>query len=97
MTGRSKQQTVGSVQKSKTQTPSLLRIRVAPKSRREAVTVGKKGTLEVSVKEPAEDNRANSRAVELVAAHLGVPVKALRIIRGHHSQGKILEVYAHKL
>ena len=73
-----------------------VRIRVTPKSKREAVTEKKKGTLEVSVKEPAEDNRANSRAIELVASYLGVPAKALRIVRGHHSRGKILEVYANK-
>lgn len=73
-----------------------VRIRVTPKSKRESVTEGKKGTLEVLVKEPSEENRANIRALALVASHLGVSVKALRIVRGHHSRGKILEVYANK-
>jgi len=76
--------------------PTLIRIRVSPGMRRESVSSGKRGVLEVGVKEPAEENRANARALLLVAAYLKVPPKAVRIVRGHHLRVKLLEVYANK-
>lgn len=48
--------------------------------------------LSVFVKEPAQQNRANKRVCEVVAAHIGAPAGAVRIIAGHHSPRKTLEV-----
>lgn len=76
--------------------PTLLRIRVLPRAKQEGVQAGKKGVLHVSVKEPAAENRANARAISLVAAYLKIPSKAVRIIRGHHLRVKLLEIYANK-
>lgn len=77
--------------------PRRIRIRVKPSMKREAVREGKRGVLEVDVREPAEANQANVRAVALVALHIGVAAKRIRIVRGHHLRVKILEVYANKL
>ncbi len=96
MTGRNSQKAVPSLEKQTSQVPVLMRIRVTPGSKHESVSLGKKGVLEVSVKEPAEGNRANARAMAVVAIHLGIPLKALRLVRGHHLRVKILEVYANK-
>ncbi|MES2135290.1 MAG: DUF167 domain-containing protein [Patescibacteria group bacterium] len=75
--------------------PVLIRIRVTPDSKKEGVYEGKRRTLEVSVKESAEGNRANARAIALVARHLGLPEKAVHIIRGHHLRVKMLQVYGY--
>ena len=48
--------------------------------------------FEVSVKEKAERNLANSRVLELVAGHFKVPVSKVRIINGHHHPSKLLVV-----
>lgn len=48
--------------------------------------------LLVSVKEPAEQNLANVRVLELVAKHFGILPKQIRIISGHHSPTKLLSL-----
>lgn len=51
-----------------------------------------KDHFEVSVRELAERNLANRRIIELVARHFKLPVGKVRIISGHHSPSKILNV-----
>jgi uncharacterized protein YggU (UPF0235/DUF167 family) len=48
--------------------------------------------FEVSVKEKAERNMANTRVLELVAGHFEVPVNKVRIVNGHRSPSKLLVV-----
>lgn len=61
---------------------------------RKAVFTAKSGTsFDISVREKAEMNAANSRVVELVAAHFGVDRKRVRIVSGHHSPSKRLELH----
>lgn len=48
--------------------------------------------FEVSVKEKAERNMANSRVLALVASHFKVPVSKVRIINGHQHPSKLLIV-----
>ncbi|MCB9810847.1 MAG: DUF167 domain-containing protein [Candidatus Nomurabacteria bacterium] len=69
-----------------------VKVRVTPKAKKE--TVEKTGELvyEMAVKAPAERNLANQRVRELLAENLGVSVKAVRIVSGHHSGNKIFDV-----
>ena len=48
--------------------------------------------FEISVREPAERNLANRRVIGLVAGAFGVGLGKVRIISGHHSPSKILDV-----
>jgi len=48
--------------------------------------------FEISVKEKAERNMANSRVLELVALHFKVPKNKVRIINGHRHPRKLLVV-----
>ena len=48
--------------------------------------------FEISVKEKAERNMANTRVLELVAEYFQVPVKSVRIINGHRHPSKLLIV-----
>ena len=68
-----------------------LKVFVTPSAKNESIEE-RGGALAVSVKEPAEGNRANTRVRELVAAHLGKRVADVRVISGHHTRGKMLSV-----
>ena len=46
--------------------------------------------FEISVKEKAERNMANSRVLELVAEHFKVSVNKVRIVNGHHHPSKLI-------
>ncbi len=48
--------------------------------------------FEISVKEKAERNLANTRVLELVAKHFKVPVSKVRIVNGHKHSSKLLLV-----
>ncbi len=69
-----------------------IRVKATPGARRESVTLGRDGMLSISVKEPAEGNRATNRVKELVATHCNVPVGAVRLIRGHHHRSKLFAI-----
>jgi len=65
---------------------------VKPDERRENVNEEKDGTLTISVKEPREGNRANTRVRELVALHHNITIKEVTIVSGHHSSKKRLSI-----
>lgn len=70
----------------------LVRVKVWPDAGEEYLEEGKKGGLEIFVREPPQGNRANKRVCVLVARHFKVPVASVRIHSGHHARGKILSV-----
>ena len=69
-----------------------IRVRVSAGTKKESFATSAEDSFLVSVKEPAEQNRANKRVLELTASHFGIEPKQIRIISGHHSSGKILSV-----
>ena len=69
-----------------------IKVRVIPKAKREQIKKINSETFEITVKEPAERNLANNRIKELIAEFYGVGAEAVRLITGHHSGSKILDV-----
>lgn len=65
-----------------------VRVKVFPGSKKESISVGKNGVLSISVKEPAEENRANTRVRELLARHFGVTERSVRMETGRRSPTK---------
>lgn len=51
-----------------------------------------KDHFEISVKEKAERNMANTRVLALVAEHFKVPTNKVRIVNGHRHPSKLLVV-----
>ena len=49
-------------------------------------------TLLISVKEPAEQNRANTRVREIVAERFAKPLGKVRILTGHRSRSKMISI-----
>ena len=69
-----------------------IKIRVTPDAKEEKFCQKTKDHFTISVREEAERNLANGRVLELVARHFKLPVGKVRIISGHHSSSKILNV-----
>ena len=69
-----------------------IKVRVKTGQKKEIVLEDSRGNLQVSVKEKAERNSANARIVKIIAERLGVPVKKVRIVSGHHAPSKLLFV-----
>ena len=67
-------------------------VRVVANARAERVEVLAKGRLKISVREPAARNIANTRAHQVLAAHLNLPLARVRLVGGHHSPSKIFSV-----
>lgn len=63
-----------------------------PSAREEGVEKVSDGEFKVSVKEPAKEGRANWAIERVLAKHFGVPVSCVRIISGHASRKKIVEI-----
>jgi uncharacterized protein YggU (UPF0235/DUF167 family) len=70
----------------------LIRVRVTPGARREAVTEREPNVLEISVREEAAGNAANTRVRTLVAVYCKVPQKAVRLMTGARSPSKKFNV-----
>jgi hypothetical protein len=67
-------------------------VRVTAGAKREGVEVLPNNRYKVSVKPKAEAGAANERMLELLSRYLKVPVKNLRIIKGHKSPSKIISI-----
>ncbi|OGG53336.1 hypothetical protein A3C20_04755 [Candidatus Kaiserbacteria bacterium RIFCSPHIGHO2_02_FULL_55_25] len=71
-----------------------VKVRVKTGAKNESIREVSEGKFEIAVREKPEANMANERVVELVALYLKVPVKRVRIVKGHHHPSKILSVAA---
>ena len=74
--------------------PQFVKVKVKAGASRESIFVQKPHELHIAVKEPAEDNRANERVIELVAAHFHISPKSVHLISGHHRPNKMLKLTA---
>jgi uncharacterized protein (TIGR00251 family) len=69
-----------------------VKVQVTASAKRDSVEQAHDSRLIVTVKDPAKQNLANTRVIELVARHFGVSPKMVRIISGHQSPSKLLSV-----
>ncbi len=69
-----------------------IKVHVVTGAKKELIIKKANDLYEVSVREPAEQNLANRRVLELIARELGIPYGKARIVSGHHSPSKILSI-----
>jgi len=69
-----------------------IQVKVTPRAKRPGVATAADGTLAVKVRAPATDGRANDAVIEALAAHFGVPRRAVTIVHGHTSRRKLVEI-----
>lgn len=67
-------------------------VRVTPRSASERVEAGTGGVPLVRVAAAPADGKANASVCRIVAEALGVPKTSVRVVRGHASRVKTLEV-----
>jgi uncharacterized protein YggU (UPF0235/DUF167 family) len=70
----------------------LIHIKIKPNSNKDEVVKKSDASYVVFVREEAKENKANYAMLLLLAEYLNVPVSILRIITGHHTPSKIVEV-----
>jgi uncharacterized protein len=69
-----------------------LEVRLTPRARREEISGVRHGVLQVRVKAPPVDGRANEALRMLIAKRAGVPKSQVTIARGERSRQKLLVV-----
>ena len=69
-----------------------IKVKVSPDAKKEVFEQISSEQFKISVKEPAKMNMANRRVTELISRHFHVLRGKARIISGHHSSNKILNV-----
>lgn len=72
---------------------ATLKVKVIPKSNRtELAKPLADGTLKVKIKAAPEKNKANEELIRFLSDHFGVSKENIRIVRGHTSSLKIIDV-----
>lgn len=73
-----------------------IHVRVVAGAKREKVeelpSIGTKKHLKISVKEPAMQNVANRRVIELVALYCEFPLSRVRLVSGHTRPSKLFSI-----
>ena len=69
-----------------------IKVRVQAGAKAEKFEAVSKDHFKAAVKEPAKQNLANRRVMELVAAHFIIPAGQVRLISGHRSPSKIFSI-----
>jgi len=69
----------------------ILNIRVVPKASRNLIKK-ENDYLKAYLTKPNQDGLANAQLIELLAEHLKVKRYQIRIIRGHKSRDKAIEI-----
>ncbi len=70
-----------------------LRITVVPRaSLNEVVGIMSDGALKVRLTSPPVDGKANEALCQLLAKHFGVKTYAVRVVQGHTSKRKVVEI-----
>ena len=69
-----------------------LAIRVQPRAKRTEVAGEREGAVVIRVSAPPVDGKANEAVCRLIAKRLGVPVRAVRIVRGETGRDKVVRV-----
>jgi len=70
----------------------LIRVRVTPRAKKDAVGTPKDGQLPVRTTAPPVDSKANKAVIALLAKALGIPKSALSIKSGEKSRNKTVLV-----
>jgi uncharacterized protein len=69
-----------------------LAIRVQPRAKRDEVAGERGGAVVIRVVAPPVDGKANEAAIRLIAARVGVPRSAIRIVRGESARDKLVRI-----
>jgi len=69
-----------------------IKVITEPGAKKEKIEQLKKDYFVIAVKEKPERNAANTRVLEILSAFLHVPKSSLKIVIGHRSRSKIINI-----
>lgn len=69
-----------------------IKVRITPQSRKEQILRKDEKTFLISVREKAEDNKANIRMKEILAEFFHTRTQNVRIFSGHHARSKVIRI-----
>jgi uncharacterized protein (TIGR00251 family) len=70
----------------------MLELKVIPNAPRDEIAGWLGGMLKVKVHAPALDGRANEALTDFLAAQLGLPRRAVNLVRGEKSRQKVVRI-----
>lgn len=70
----------------------ILQVRVIPKAKFNRIQELTDNSLKIHITQAPEDNKANKAVIEIVRRHYGVKKNQISIIKGEHSQNKLIEI-----
>lgn len=70
----------------------LIHVKIFPDSNEDYVEAKSDVSYVVKVREKAERNEANLKMRQILAKHLNIEQHRIRIVTGHHSPSKIIEI-----
>lgn len=70
----------------------IITIKVTPHAKKSGIKKISETHYEIKVDAPAEKGRANARLIEMLADCFDIPKSAIKIIRGHASRNKVVEI-----
>jgi hypothetical protein len=70
----------------------LIHVKIKPDSKEDKIIQKNETSFIVHVKEPAEENRANKKLIELIADKFKIVKSKVMIVTGHHQPSKILDI-----
>jgi uncharacterized protein (TIGR00251 family) len=70
----------------------MIRVRVVPRSSRDELCGFENGILKIKVTDPPVEGAANDKVIKLLAGGLGLSKTDIRIVKGHSSRMKTVEV-----
>jgi len=71
----------------------LIKVKVIPDSKKNEVRRKGEDSFEVSVRAAPERGKANNALAAILGKAIGVPSAKLRIVKGHRSRSKIIEIW----
>jgi uncharacterized protein (TIGR00251 family) len=69
-----------------------LAIRVQPRAKRTEVAGEREGAVVIKVSVPPVDGKANEAVCKLIAQRLGVPARAVYVVRGEKARDKVVRI-----
>lgn len=69
-----------------------INVKVTPNAKVPAVVKADGDSYNIKVNVPARDGKANVRLIEMLAEHFNVPKSQVRILKGHKSRNKVVEI-----
>ena len=76
----------------KTKDGIAIEIKVEPRSSRRSISGIMDNRLKVKLTAPPVDNAANEQLIEIISEETGVKKSSIRIIKGHSSKNKVIEI-----